>query len=198
MRPWVIGAMSILVAAGCSTDQQGQSDVSDVVSSEALVQQWAGELCAATDALQSQVAGIATSIEIDPSAGLDQLPQIYAQLQGGVTELETGIDTVESVLRKVPESSPDAAAFASQVQALVQSARSSGEQALASAEEAVNADNFLGAGVAAAGAVAAAQQARADAGAALELVDGARAGQDPQLKSAFAGAPECQPSSQRD
>jgi hypothetical protein len=195
MRLWVIGAMTIFVAAGCTADPLEQSDASDVANSEAVVQQWAGELCAATDSLQAQVTGIASSIEIDPSAGLNQLPQIYAQLQGSVAELEAEVDTVESVLRKAPASSPEAVAFAAQVQPLVQSARSSGQEALTSAEEAVNADNFLGAGVAAAGALAAAQQARADAGAALELVNGARTGQDPQLQDAFAGAPECQSNS---
>jgi len=167
MRPWVIGAVAILVAAGCSADPVAQTDASDVVSAEAEIQQWAGELCGATDALQTQVAGIAASIDIDPGAGLDQLPQIYAQLEDGVVELEAGVDTVESVLRKAPESSPEAVAFATQVQALVQSSRSSGEEALASAEKAVSAVNFLGAGIAAAGAVASAQQALADAGAAL-------------------------------
>lgn len=195
MRLWVIGAMTIFVAAGCTADPLEQSEATDVANSEAVVQQWAGELCTATDALQSQVSGIASSIEIDPSAGLNQLPQIYAQLEGGVAELDAGVDAVESVLRKVPESSPEAVAFATQVQVLVQSARSSGQDALASAEQAVNADNFLSAGVAAAGAVAAAQQARADAGAALELVNGARTGQDSELGEAFAAAPECQPTS---
>lgn len=195
MRLLVISAAAMLLSTGCTAASQDQSDASDVVSSAAEVQQWASELCAATDALKSQVTGIAGSIDFDPAAGLDQLPQIYAQLEGSVAELETGVDAVESVLRKVPESSPEAVAFSSRVEALVQGARSSGQEALASAEEAVNADNFLGAGIAAAGAVAAAGQARADAGAALELVQTVRSGQDPQLREAFTAASACQPNS---
>lgn len=195
MRLLVVSAAGMLLATGCAGNPQEQTDASGVISSEVEVQQWAGELCAATDALQAQVTGIAGSIDIDPAAGLDQLPQIYAQLEGSVAELEVGVDAVESVLREVPESSPEAVAFASQVQALVQGARSSGQEALASAQEAVNAENFLGAGIATAGAVAAAGQARADATTALELVQSARSGQDPQLRQAFAAASACQPNS---
>ena len=195
MRLLVVSAVAVLLATGCTANPNEQADASGVVSSEVEVQQWAGELCSATDALQAQVTGIAGSIDIDAAAGLDQLPQIYAQLEDSVAELEVGVDTVESVLRKAPESSPQAVAFAAQLQALVQNARSSGQDALLSAQQAVNADNFLGAGIAAAGAVAAAGQARADATTALELVQSARSGQDPQLREAFASAPECQSNS---
>lgn len=191
MRPVIVSAMVMLFVSGCAADPQERPDASDATSSAIVAQEWAGELCAATDALQAQVAGIATSLDFDPTAGLDQLPQIYAQLEEGVAQLEVGVDSVESVLRSVPASSPEAVAFATQVQTLVQSARSSGEAALASAGQALSADNFLGAGLAAAGSIAAAQQAYDDANAALELVRGARNGQDPKLQEAFAGAPEC-------
>lgn len=191
MRFLVMSAVAMLLATGCAADRQQQTDEPGVANAQVEAQRWAGELCGAIDALQAQVAGFTESIDIDLAAGLDQLPRVYAQLEGSVARMAAGVDAVETVLREVPASSPEAVAFAEQVERLVRSARSSGEEALVSAEQAVNADNFLGAGVAAAGAVAAAQQARTDAGTALELVHRARTGQDPQLQEAFTAAPEC-------
>lgn len=194
MRSMAIGAAVVLLATGCSSDQQEQQAESGVTTREVEAQMWAGELCAATDELQAEVSAIADSIAIDPTAGLDQLPQIYAQIQGSLTRVEAGVDAVESVLLEAPASSPEAVTFATQVQALVRSSRLSGEEARVAADQAVNADNFLEAGLAAATAVAASRQAYDEAGQALALVERTRNGEAPQLREAFAAAPECQPS----
>lgn len=191
MRQTLMGAAVALCLVGCSGDGTEGPDSTGAPTAEQELQIWAGELCAATDQLQTEVAGVTESIDLDLAAGLDQLPQIVEQLEARVNGVSDGVQGVESVLENAPASSPEATIFAAQVQARVTSARASGEEAMTAAQQAVNAGNFLEAGVLAASAIAAAQAAYDDASKALELIDGVVKGEDPQLREAFAAAPQC-------
>lgn len=161
------------------------------MSPEEQLEVWAGALCTATDELEGAVSEIASSIDIDITAGLDQLPLLYSQLQTGVAEVDEAIDGVESVLNEVPTSSPEAVTFAQEVGALVASARASGDDAIASAQQAVDASNFLAAGLAAASAVSAARSAYNDASQARTMIDEVRSGGPGPIGEAFGAAPEC-------
>lgn len=191
MRKIVMGVASVMFLVGCSGDGTESVNTTEAAIAEQDLRNWAGELCAATDQLQRVVAEVTESIDLDLAAGLNQLPQIVEQLEARVDGVAEGVEGVESALESVPDSSPEAVIFADQVQALVTSARASGEDAISAAESAVNSGSFLEAGVSAASALAAAQAAYDDAGKALALIDGVQNGEDQQLRDAFAAAPEC-------
>ena len=191
MRPLIALACVALVLAGCSTPATEQATETPTVSPEEELRMWAGGVCTASDELRATVGGIASSIDVDLAAGLNQLPQVYEQLQASLDEVDLGIDAVQAAVTDVPASSPEAAAFAQELDALVTSARTSGQEALTAAQDAVNADNVLTAGLAAAGAVAAGRTAYDDARQALTLIDETRASGQGPVGEAFATAPEC-------
>lgn len=180
-----------VLVAGCSSDTQ-EASVEQPLTPEQELEQWAGGVCIASDELRGTVGGIASSIDVDITAGLDQLPQVYEQLQASLDEVDRGIQAVQSAVAAVPSSTPEAVTFAEELEGLVVSTRTSGQQALTAAQDALNADNFLTAGVSAAQAVAAGRTAYDDARRALALVDDARTSRQGPVGEAFANAPECQ------
>lgn len=182
------------IAVGCSSDAQ-EVAVEQPLTPEQELQVWAGGVCVASDELRSTVGGIASSLDVDITAGLDQLPQVYEQLQASLDEVDLGIQAVQSAVAQVPTSTPEAVTFAEELEGLVVSSRTSGQQALTAAQEALNADNFLTAGVAAAQSVAAGRTAYDDARRAITLVDDARTNGQGPVGEAFANAPECQSAS---
>lgn len=199
MRAIIALTFTAALVAGCSspstdqaTDQAtDQTTEPQTVTPQVELQAWAGGVCSASNELRTTVGGIATSIDVDLTAGLEQLPQVYEQLQASVGEVDSGIDAVQAAVADVPASSPEAVAFAQELDALATSARTSGQEAVTAAQDAVNADNVLTAGLAAAGAVAAGRTAYEDTRRALTLIDETRsAGQGP-VGEAFATAPEC-------
>lgn len=192
MRHLIIGVVLILSVTGCSSGSAGDEEVSIDLTSQQELELWASDLCDATGRLNTTVDALTDAIDVDVSAGLNQLPQIYEQLQARMGEIDAGIDDVEGVLADAPASSPEAGIFAAQVQALVASARTSGNDAVMAAGRAVNAEGFIEAGVAVASAVAAAQKAYEEASAAQSLLQGVRNGSDRNLSDAFEAAPACQ------
>lgn len=183
-------AMTTLLLSGCSSSNQDSATIiEDPVAAE--VEAWAGDLCGATGELRAAATGLADAIDFDLAAGLDQIPGIYEQLQGRIQRVETGIADFQEIVEQVPEASPEAVAFATEVEALSSGARASGDEALRLAEQAVTAGNFLSAGAALAGAASAAQSAYADATAALALVEQAPNSEVAAVATAFTAAPEC-------
>jgi hypothetical protein len=81
--------------------------------------------------------------------------------------------------------------FAAELDALIENARSSGQEAVDLLAEATSADNFLSAGLAAAGAAAAAQAAYNDASTALDLLDRTRSEGAGEVGEAFSTAQGC-------
>lgn len=191
MRGLIALSFVAVLVAGCSSPGVDQATETPTISPEDELRIWAGGVCAASDELRATVGGIASSIDVDLTAGLEQLPQVYEQLQVSVGEVDRGIDAVQAAVADVPASSPEAAAFAQEMDALVVSARTSGQEALTAAQDAVNADNVLTAGLAAAGAVAAGRTAYDDTRRALTLIDETRNSSQGPVGQAFAAAPEC-------
>ena len=151
----------------------------------------AGEVCQARDLLELQVASVALSLDVDPQAGLDQLPELRAQVEGEVEVIQSGVDDLLAVVRAVPEDSPEVSAFVGEVDGLVGSAQASANEALEQLRNATEADNALLAGVAAVQAVAAAQSAYSDASEALVILNEVRNESGGPLSQAFDNAPEC-------
>ena len=194
MKILLVVACVAVFAVGCSSDAE-QASVEQPLTPEQELQAWAAGVCTASDELRGTVGGIASSLDIDITAGLDQLPQVYEQLQASLNEVDLGIQAVQSAVAQVPASTPEAVVFADELEGLVVSTRTSGQQALTAAQEALNADNFLTAGVSAAQAVAAGRTAYDDAQRAITLVDDARTNGQGPVGEAFANAPECQSAS---
>ena len=186
-------ALSVAFLAGCSAETEPQStqqEVSETASAEEL-RAWASDVCSAADELAATVTSVTDGLDFDLSQGLDQLPAIQEQVTANLDEVEARIEAVEDALAAVPDASPGATAFAAEMEALVDSARTSGQEAIDLLAEAGAAGDLLNAGLAAAGAVSAAQSAAADADAALQLLDSARAETGSELGEAFSTAEGC-------
>lgn len=178
------------VVVGCSSaDPASQPEAT--VDPKAELRAWAGEVCTSADLLEASVASIATSIEIDPLAGLDNLPQIAEQVGASLDEVESRIDDLQGVLNRAPASSSEAQAFADEVDTLVTASRTSGEQAIAGLQEAMASQNIFSAGIAVAAAATSARDAQSDARAAVTLMDQTRSSTTGPLGEAFSTAPEC-------
>lgn len=180
------------VVGGCSSEVDEAAVAPAPPSDEELLEDWAGQVCASADELQSTVAGLATDIDLDISAGLDQLPEIQEQVSENIVAVEAQIDALQSALSDVPESSAEAEQLAGELEVLIASARASGQEAIELLAEATSADNFLMAGISAAGAFAAAKSAYSDANVAIELLNELRSSTSGDLGAAFSSAPACQ------
>lgn len=195
MRRFVVVVLAASVAvAGCSSGSSSP-DVEakpSPPSDEEMLEEWAGEVCSSADELQTTVAGLATDIDLDVSAGLDQLPEIQEQVSANIVAVEAQIDALQTALSEVPESSAQAKKLAGELEALIASARASGQEAIELLAEATSADNFLMAGISAAGAFAAAESAYSDANVAIELLNELRSSTSGDLGVAFSSAPACQ------
>ena len=192
-RRLVIGVAALAIAlAGCSSSQDEPAEQEAApATQEELLREWASGVCLAADDLAMQVTSITEGLDVDLGSGLDQLPAIQEQVSANVAEIEAGIDEVQAALAAVPSGSPQAQEFVVEMQVLVQAARSSGQEAVDLLTQAGEAGNVLSAGIAAAGAVAAAQSAFQDATAALDLLDRTRASGQGELGTAFGSAPNC-------
>ena len=193
-------ACTALLLVGCSSSDSESSaesaspSTSSTPSPEATTRtltDWAGEVCQARDLLELQVASVALGLDVDPQAGLDQLPELRAQVEGEVEVIQSGVDDLLAVVRSVPEDSPEVSAFVAEVDGLVGSAQASANEALEQLRNATEADNALLAGVAAVQAVAAAQSAYSDASEALVILNEVRNESGGPLSQAFDNAPEC-------
>jgi vacuolar-type H+-ATPase subunit I/STV1 len=148
-------------------------------------------VCQARDLLELQVASVALGLDVDPQAGLDQLPELRAQVEGEVEVIQSGVDDLLAVVRAVPEDSPEVSAFVGEVDGLIESAQASASEALEQLRNATEADNALLAGVAAVQAVAAAQSAYSAASEALAILSEVRNESGGPLSQAFDKASEC-------
>lgn len=182
--------VAALALVGCATGEPDPQPVA-TVDPQAQLRAWAGEVCASADVLETTVASVVTSIEIDPTAGLDQLPQILQQVQESLGRVESGIDELQLVVDRAPDSSIEARDFAGEVNTLVTASRSPGEEAIAGLQAATEANNIFSAGVAVAAAATAARSAQSDARAAVTLMEEMRSTTSGPLGEAFTSAPEC-------
>jgi hypothetical protein len=182
----------VLVLAGCSSDasESATPEVTATSNAEEL-SAWASQVCGTVDELAATVTGLTDGLDIDLSQGLDRLPALQEQVTANLDVVESDIEAVEDALAGVPEGSASATAFAAEMEALVDSARTSGQEAIDLLAEATAAGNLLGAGLAAAGAAAAAQSATSDANAALQLLDRTRQDAGGELGRAFSTAEGC-------
>ena len=190
-------ACTALLVAGCSSESDSAEQTSSASSTPSpqettrTLSDWAGEVCQARDLLELQVASVAMGLDVDPGAGVDQLPELRAQVEGEIEVIQEGVDELLSVVRDVPEDSPEISAFVGDVDALVGSAQESANEALEQLRNATEADNVLIAGVAAVQAVAAAQSAYSDAAEAIAILNEVRNDSGGPLAQAFNQAPEC-------
>jgi hypothetical protein len=198
MKRVVLSVVSAaLLLAGCSSDSNSAEEPSPASSTPSpqettrTLTDWAGEVCQARDLLELQVASVALGLDVDPGAGLDQLPELRAQVEGEIEVIQAGVDDLLTVVRSVPEDSPEVSAFVDEVDALVGSAQESANEAIVQLQNATEADNALLAGVAAVQAVAAAQSAYSDASEALVILNEVRNDSGGPLSQAFNDAPEC-------
>lgn len=182
----------VLVLAGCSSgaSESAMPEVTATSNAEEL-SAWASQVCGTVDELAATVTGLTDGLDIDLSQGLDQLPALQEQVTANLDVVESDIEAVEDALAGVPDGSASATAFAAEMEALVDSARTSGQEAIDLLAEATAAGNLLGAGLAAAGAAAAAQSATSDANAALQLLDRTRQDAGGELGAAFSTAQGC-------
>ncbi|SRR6056297_3038024 len=182
----------VLVLAGCSSgaSESAMPEVTATSNAEEL-SAWASQVCGTVDELAATVTGLTDGLDIDLSQGLDQLPALQEQVTANLDVVESDIEAVEDALAGVPDGSASATAFAAEMEALVDSARASGQEAIDLLAEATAAGNLLGAGLAAAGAAAAAQSATSDANAALQLLDRTRQDAGGELGAAFSTAQGC-------
>lgn len=189
----VCAGVVVLVLTGCSSDAEQEVAPQEAASSAGAEElaAWASNVCRTTDELAATVTGVTDGLDLDLSQGLDQLPAIQEQVTARLDEVESEIEAVEAALAAVPEGSASASTFAEEMQALVDSARTSGQEAIDLLAEASAAGNLLNAGLAAAGAASAAQSAASDADAALQLLDRTRADASGELGEAFATAADC-------
>jgi len=191
-------AACCVVVIGLSACSSSHSDAESVATpapspevTARTLTDWAGEVCQARDLLELQVASVALGLDVDPQAGLDQLPELRAQVEGEVEVIQRAVDDLRAVVRSVPEDSPEVSAFVGEVDGLVGSAQESANEALEQLRNATEADNALLAGVAAVQAVAAAQSAYSDASEALVILNEVRNESGGPLSQAFDNAPEC-------
>lgn len=198
MKRVVLSVVSAaLLLAGCSSDSNSAGEPSSASSTPSLQEttrtltDWAGEVCQARDLLELQVASVALGLDVDPGAGLDQLPELRAQVEGEIEVIQAGVDDLLTVVRSVPEDSPEVSSFVDEIDALVGSAQESANEAIVQLQNATEADNALLAGVAAVQAVAAAQSAYSDASEALVILNEVRNDSGGPLSQAFNDAPEC-------
>ena len=182
----------VLVLAGCSSgaSESAMPEVTATSNAEEL-SAWASQVCGTVDELAATVTGLTDGLDIDLSQGLDQLPALQEQVTANLDVVESDIEAVEDALAGVPEGSASATAFAAEMEALVDSARTSGQEAIDLLAGSTAAGNLLGAGLAAAGAAAAAQSATSDANAALQLLDRTRQDAGGELGAAFSTAQGC-------
>lgn len=193
MRAWipVLGVAALLVS-GCSNDDAAPlASPTPTPDLSAQLQDWASGVCESSDALADQVADIAGGLDVNLEDGLDQLPEIQDQVTANIDDIETGIDGVQAALSSAPAESAPAQTFATEMDALIADARSSGQETVELLNEAIEAGNFLSAGLAATAAFAAAQSAYDDASAALDLLDRTRTQEAGELGEAFAAAEGC-------
>ena len=197
MTKWPLMCCALLVTStltlsGCSSSAQSPVDAPTRTPdlSEQL-QAWATDVCRSSDALSRQVTGIADGLDVDLGAGLDQLPELQQQVTANIDEVQRRLDEVQEALAAAPAQSPRAVEFAAELDALIENARSSGQEAVDLLAEATSADNFLSAGLAAAGAAAAAQSAYNDASTALDLLDRTRSEGAGEVGEAFSTAQGC-------
>lgn len=182
----------VLVLAGCSSNpSESTPQEATATSNAAELSAWASQVCGTVDGLAATVTGLTDGLDVDLSQGLDQLPALQEQVTANLDVVEADIEAVEDALAGVPEGSASATAFAAEMEALVASARTSGQEAIDLLAEATAAGNLLGAGLAAAGAAAAAQSATSDANAALQLLDRTRQDAGGELGTAFSTAEGC-------
>lgn len=192
MSMFVSAGVVVLVLAGCSSDAPESTPPQETSTSSAEeLTEWASQVCVAVDELAATVTGVTDDLDIDVSQGLDQLPELQEQVTANIDDVEADIDVVEDALAGVPEGSASATAFAAEMETLVDSARTSGQEAIDLLADATAAGNLLSAGLAAAGAAAAAQSAAADADAALQLLDRTREDAADELGEAFTTAEGC-------
>jgi len=186
-------ALSAAFLAACSAETEPESIPQEVVetANPEELRAWASDVCTAADELAATVTSVTDGLDVDLSQGLDQLPAIQEQVTANLDEVDARIEAVEDALSAVPDGSASATAFAAEMEALVDSARTSGQEAIDLLAEAGAAGDLLNAGLAAAGAVSAAQSAAADADAALQLLDSARADTGSELGEAFSTAEGC-------
>lgn len=192
MSGFVAVGVVVLVLAGCSSgaSESATPEVTATSNAEEL-SAWASQVCGTVDELAATVTGLTDGLDIDLSQGLDQLPALQEQVTANLDVVESDIEAVEDALAGVPDGSASATAFAAEMEALVDSARASGQEAIDLLAEATAAGNLLSAGLAAAGAVAAAQSATSDANAALQLLDRTRQDAGGELGRAFSTAEGC-------
>ncbi len=185
--------LSAAFLAGCSAEAEQQSipqEVSETANADEL-RAWASDVCSAADELEATVTSVTDGLDVDLSQGLDQLPAIQEQVTANLDEVEARIEAVEAALAAVPDASPGVTAFAAEVEVLVDSARTSGQEAIDLLAEAGAAGNLLNASLAITGAASAARSAASDANAALQLLDSARAETGSELGEAFSTAEGC-------
>jgi hypothetical protein len=192
MSGFVAVGVVVLVLAGCSSgaSESATPEVTATSNAEEL-SAWASQVCGTVDELAATVTGLTDGLDIDLSQGLDQLPALQEQVTANLDVVESDIEAVEDALAGVPDGSASATAFAAEMEALVDSARASGQEAIDLLAEATAAGNLLSAGLAAAGAAAAAQSATSDANAALQLLDRTRQDAGGELGRAFSTAEGC-------
>ena len=137
MKRVVLSVVSAaLLLAGCSSDSNSAGEPSSASStpsqqeSTRTLTDWAGEVCQARDLLELQVASVALGLDVDPGAGLDQLPELRAQVEGEIEVIQAGVDDLLTVVRSVPEDSPEVSPFVDEVEARVGSAQESANEAI--------------------------------------------------------------------
>lgn len=192
MSMFVSTSVVVLVLAGCTSDAQESAPPEETATSSAEeLSAWASQVCGAVDELAATVNGVTDDLDIDVSQGLDQLPELQDRVTANLDDVEADIETVGDALAEVPEGSASAMAFAAEMEDLVDSARTSGQEAIDLLADATAAGNPLSAGLAAASAAAAAQSAASDADAALQLLDRTREDAGDELGAAFSTAEGC-------
>ena len=186
-------ALSAAFLAACSAETEPESIPQEVVGTANAeeLRAWASDVCTAADDFAATVTSVTDGLDVDLSQGLDQLPAIQEQVTANLDEVEARIEAVEAALAAVPDASPGVTAFAAEVEVLVDSARTSGQEAIDLLAEAGAAGNLLNASLAVAGAASAARSAASDANAALQLLDSARAETGSELGEAFSTAEGC-------
>jgi hypothetical protein len=145
-------ALSAALLAACSGAAEPESappEAAESANSEQL-RAWASDVCQSADDLAATVTGVSDGLDVDLSQGLDQLPAIQEQVTANLDEVDARIEAVEDALSAVPDGSASATAFAAEMEALVDSARTSGQEAIDLLAEAGAAMDLLNAGLAAA------------------------------------------------
>lgn len=183
-----------IVLSGCSSSQTQATpaDSPSAILSVAPLTQWASDVCRTRDQLEAQVISGIVSLDIDPGAGLDQIPELRNQAEAQLGALQEGVDQLLVVMRSVPRESPKARSQVMEVERRVSSAQSAGREALTQLRRAADEDNPLVAGLATMNAVSAAQDAIREVRETLSLLSDIREDARGPLSRAFEEAPTCQ------